>query len=185
MIFLLLLFCTTVGAAQLPVTAPRAPVVGCLTNDEPGPARLPTRQATAPPYHPIPTMTGPTVVIQPSAGACSGRFHVAIVVARVFPVVGAEFIALGRQEQVIPDMSLAAESYPDGRLPYLSDRMVQFTTPANLPVRELILLNPQDELNTLTEVRVRLPPALNPDAVALMQLETTCVQRRDGCQGLQ
>jgi hypothetical protein len=76
--------------------------------------------------------------------------------------------------------------------------LVQFTTPANrtglgtdgqfeqseLLVRGLILLNLADELNTLTEVRVRLAPALNPVAFAVLRLETTCVQRRDGCQGL-
>jgi hypothetical protein len=243
----LLLACTTVGSAELPGTAARVPVVGCLTNDQAGPARLATHQTMAypgdqrlaeqisyysavhspgvfapkgwfcrgwygsngstlivtpqpmaPPYYPLPTITGPAVMIQTSAGGGTGRFHVGIVAAQLFPLVGAEFIARVRQEQVIADSSFDVEPYADDRLQYLSDRLVQFTTPANrtglgtdgqfeqsdLPVRGLILLNLEDQLNTLTEVRVRLAPALNPVALAVLRLETTCVQRRDGCQGL-
>ncbi|MFI4867994.1 MAG: hypothetical protein ACHQDD_01405 [Steroidobacterales bacterium] len=244
----LLLSCSTLGSAELPQTPQRVPVVGCLINDQTGPARLQTGQSMptpvdprlaeqiayysaaqtpgiyapkgwycrgwsgsngsilivtpkrmAPPYYPVPTITAPAVMIQSSAGATSGRFHVAIVAAQLFPLVGDEFIARVRQEQLIPDSSFDAEPHPDDRLQYLSDRLVQFTTPPNrtglgtdglfemsdLPVTGLIILNLGDELNSLTEVRVRVPAALNPVAAAIMQLETTCIQRHDGCQGLQ
>ncbi len=156
-----------------------------------------TPRRLAPPYYPVPTIAGPGVMIQTSAGATSGRFHVAIVAAQLFPLVGADFIASVKQEQLIPDSSFEAEPHPDDRLQYLSDRLVQFTTPANhtglgtdglfelsdLPVSGLIILNPGDEQNTLTEVRIRVPAALNSVAAAIVQLETICIQRHDGCQG--
>jgi hypothetical protein len=40
------------------------------------------------------------------------------------------------------------------------------------------------DVNTLTEVRVRLPPGLNAVAQAIVQLETVCVQLPRGCLGL-
>ena len=157
-----------------------------------------TPKRIAPPYYPIPAITGPAVMIQSSSAATSGRFHVAMVAAQLFPLTGGEFIARVRQEQLIPDSSFDAEPHPDDQLQYLSDRLVEFKTPPNraglgtdglfelsdLPVRGLIILNLQDELDSLTEVRVRLPAALNSVAAAVMQLETTCIQRHGGCQGL-
>jgi hypothetical protein len=49
----------------------------------------------------------------------------------------------------------------------------------------LTLLNLAAEVNTLTEVRVRLPAVLNPVADTIVQLETACVQLPRGCRGLQ
>jgi hypothetical protein len=157
----------------------------------------PTR--IAPPYFPLPVITGPGVVVQSSDAEGSGRFHVAIVAAQLFPLVGDEFIARVRQEHLIADSSFNAEPYPDDQVQYLSDRLVQFTTPPNraglgtdgmfetsdLAVRGLIILNLEDATNSLTEVRVRLAGGLNSIAAAIVQLETTCIQVHGRCRGFQ
>jgi hypothetical protein len=153
----------------------------------------------APPYFPLPVITGPAVMVQSSDAQGSGRFHVAIVAAQLFPLLGEEFITRIRLEHLIADSSFDAEPYPDDQVQYLSDRFVQFTTPANrtglgtggmletsdLAIRGLIILNLEDETNSLTEVRVRLPGGLNSVAAAIVQLETTCIQLRGRCRGYQ
>ena len=158
---------------------------------------LVTPRRVPPPYFPLPMITGPAVMLQSSDAASSGRFRVAVIAAQVFPVVGADFIDRIRQEHVIADSSFDAAPYPDDQLQYLSDRLVEFTTPANrsglgtdgmlevsdLPVRGMMILNLPDEVNTLTEVRLRLPANLNPLAATIMQLETTCLQLRGRCRG--
>lgn len=157
-----------------------------------------TPKRIGPPYFPLPMITGPAVVIESSDAASSGRFHVAIVAAQLFPLVGDAFITRVRQEHLISDASFDAEVYPDDRVIYLSDRLVQYTTapnhaglgtaamlePSDLPVRGLTILNLESEANALTEVRVRLPANLNAVAEAVVQLETTCVQLPRGCRGL-
>jgi hypothetical protein len=157
-----------------------------------------TPKRVEPPYFPLPVITGPAVMIEASDAASSGRFHVAIVAAQLFPLIGGEFIARVRQEHLISDSSFDVESYPDDRLTYLSDRLAQYTTPPNraglgtagmlevsdLPVRGLTIRNLESDANALTEVRVRLPAALNAVAAAIVQLETTCVQLSRGCRGL-
>jgi hypothetical protein len=157
-----------------------------------------TPKRVEPPYFPLPVITGPAVMIEASDATSSGRFHVAIVAAQLFPLIGSEFIARVRQEHLISDSSFDLESYPDDRLTYLSDRLVQYTTPPNraglgtagmlevsdLPVRGLTILTLESEANALTEVRVRLPAGLNAVAAAIVQLETTCVQLARGCRGL-
>jgi hypothetical protein len=155
-----------------------------------------TPKALGPPYFPLPAISGPAIMIQSSPRETSGRFHVAIVAAQLFPLVGAAFIAQVRAERLIPDGSLVAERDSDDELQYLSDRFVQYTTPANhsglgtqgmldvsnLPIRGLTILSLEDAADALTEVRIRLPPNLNPLAAVLLQLETACVQRRGGCR---
>jgi hypothetical protein len=152
-----------------------------------------------PPYFPLPKITGAAVMIEASDAGTSGRFHVAIVAAQLFPLVGSEFITSVRQEHLIADSSFDPQPYPDDQLNYLSDRFVEYTSPANhtglgtdgmlamsnLPVRGLTILNLASEVNSLTEVRVRLPAALNAVAQAIVQLEATCVQLPRGCRGLQ
>jgi hypothetical protein len=156
-----------------------------------------TPKRIEPPYFPLPTITGPAVSIDTSDGGTSGRFHVAIVAAQLFPLVGSEFIARVRDEHLISDKSFEVQAYPDDQLRYLSDRFVEYTTPANrtglgtdglldtsdLPVRGLTLLNLAAEVNTLIEVRVRLPPGLNPVASTIVQLEAACIQLQRGCRG--
>src|ERR1019366_5040228 len=158
-----------------------------------------TPKRIEPPYFPLPVITGPAVMIQSSDGGASGRFHVAIVAAQLFPLVAEEFITRVRQEHLISDSSFDVEPYPDDQLRYLTDRFAEYTTPANrsglgtagmletsnLPVRGLTILNLEAEANGLTEVRVRLPAGLNSVAEAIVQLETACLQLQRGCRGLQ
>jgi hypothetical protein len=82
---------------------------------------------------------------------------------------------------------------------YLSDRLVEFSTPANhsgigtddmlevsaVPIRGLMILNLENEADALTEVRVRLPLSLNSAAEAILQLQATCIQSQKTCRGLQ
>ena len=157
-----------------------------------------TPRRLEPPFFPLPVITGPAVMIQSSDAGSSGRFHVAIVAAQLFALIADEFIATIRQEHVISDAAFQPEPHPDDQIQYISDRLVQFTTPANRtglgtdslfemsewPVSGLIILNLENDVNSLTEVRVRLPPALNAAAAAIVQLETTCIQLRGGCRGV-
>jgi hypothetical protein len=158
-----------------------------------------TPKRIEPPYFPLPMITGPAVMIETWDGGTSGRFHVAIVAAQLFPLLGSEFITRVRQEHLIADSSFDAEPYPDDQLRYLSDRLVEYTTPpnrtglgtdglfemSNLPVRGLTILNLEAEVNSLTEVRVKMPAGLNSVAQAIVQLETACLQLQQGCRGLQ
>jgi len=157
-----------------------------------------TPKRIEPPYFPLPTITGAGVMIESSDGGSSGRFHVAIVAARLFPLLGGEFITRVRQEHLISDSLFDVVPYPADRLEYLSDRFVEYTTPAHtaglgtdgmfeesdLPVMGLTIVNLAADVNTLTEVRVRLPAGLNAVAQAIVQLETVCVQLPRGCLGL-
>jgi hypothetical protein len=158
-----------------------------------------TPRRLEPPYFPLPMITGAAVTIDTSDAGTSGRFHVAIVAAQLFPLVGSEFITRVREEHLISDSSFDVKPYADDQLRYLSDRFVEYTTPPNrtglgtdgllelsdLPVRGLTLLNLATEVNTLTEVRVRLPAGPNSVADSIVQLETACVQLPRGCRGLQ
>lgn len=183
------------GAADLPgVYAPRG--WHCVAwNGSNGRILIATPQRLQPPYFPPPVITGPAVAIQSTSGEGIGRFHVAIVAAELFPVVGGEFVKDIRQEHLISDSSFDSQRFADDWVQYLSDRFVQYTTPANrsglgtegifatsnLPVRGLAILNLESEVIALTEVHVRLPSALNSVQEAIMQLEITCVQRPGGC----
>ncbi|MGH8230546.1 MAG: hypothetical protein ACRESY_01855, partial [Steroidobacteraceae bacterium] len=80
---------------------------------------LVTPKTLGPPYFPLPAISGPAVVIQSSPRDGSGRFHVAIVAAQLFPLVAADFIAAVRQEHLIADSSFVAEHDPDDELQYL------------------------------------------------------------------
>jgi len=157
-----------------------------------------TPKRIEPPYFPLPMLTGPAVMIETWDGGTSGRFHVAIVAAQLFPLLGSEFITRVRQEHLIADSLFDVEPYPDDQLRYLSDRFVEYTTPpnrtglgtdgmfevSNLPVRGLTILNLEAEVNSMTEIRVRLPVALHSVAEAIVQLETACLQLQRGCRGL-
>jgi len=161
-----------------------------------------TPKPLQPPYFPLPMITGPAVTIETSNGSSSGRFHIAIVAEQLFPVFGSAFITQVKQEHLLPDSIFDARPDPDDQLNYLSDRFVEYTTPpnrtgvatdgllqtSNLPVRGLSILTlsgQAGQADSLTEIRVRLPTALNAVAAAVMQLETACVQLRRGCRGLQ
>jgi hypothetical protein len=186
------------GASSLGVFAPRGWYCRAWYGSN-GSILVVTPKRLESPYFPLPSISGLAVTIDSSDAGTSGRFHVAIVAARLFPLVGGEFITRVRQEHLIADSSFDPEPYPDDQLNYLSDRFVEYTTPANhaglgtdgmlemsnLPVRGLTILNLATEVNSLTEVRVRLPASMNSVAQAIVQLEATCVQLQRGCRGLQ
>jgi hypothetical protein len=116
----------------------------------------------------------------------------------MFPLLGHELIDRVREEHLISDASFNTEPYPDDRLDYLSDRLAEYTTPANrsglgtdsllepsdLPIQGLTLLNPDVIADALTELRIRLPPPLIAVENAVIELETRCLQLRQGCRGL-
>jgi hypothetical protein len=168
-------------------------------NGSTGSVLLVTPKRLAPPFFPLPRISGPAVMIETSDGTGPGRIHVAIVATQLFPLVGGEFIAAVRQEHLVSDGVFDVEPHPDDQLRYLSDRFVEYTTPAHhagigteglletsdLPITGLTILNVQAEADSITEVRVRLPGSLNPLAEAIVQLETACVQLRRGCRSLQ
>ena len=99
---------------------------------------------------------------------------------------------------LLSDSTFDAQPYPDDQLSYLSDRFVEYTTPANhagvgtdgllqasdLPIRGLSILTLDPQQESLTEVRVRLAAGRDAIAAAILQLETACVQLRRGCRGL-
>jgi hypothetical protein len=158
-----------------------------------------TPKPIPPPYFPLPSIGGPAVTIATWDGESSGRVRVAVVASQLFSVAGSDFAARVRQEHLIADSAFDPESYPDDQLQYLSDRFVEYTTPANhtglgtdgmldmsnLPVRGLTILNLADEANSLIEVRVRLPPNLNSLTEPILSVETSCVQLPKGCRSLQ
>ena len=158
-----------------------------------------TPKPIPPPYFPLPSIGGPAVTIATWDGESSGRVRVAIVASQLFAVAGSEFVARVRQEHLISDSAFDPESYPDDQLQYLSDRFVEYTTPANraglgtdgmldmsnLPIRGLTILNRVDEANSLIEVRVRLPPNLSSLTEPILTVETSCVQLPKGCRSLQ
>jgi hypothetical protein len=157
-----------------------------------------TPKPIPPPYFPLPSIGGPAVTIATWDGESSGRVRVAVVASQLFSVAGGEFVARVRQEHLISDSAFEPESYPDDQLQYLSDRFVEYTTPANhtglgtdgmldmsnLPVRGLTILNLVDDANSLIEVRVRLPPNLASLTEPILTVETSCVQLPKGCRSL-
>ncbi len=159
---------------------------------------LVTSKRLEPPYFPLPTIAGPAVMVQTSDQNGPGRFRVAIVAAQLFPVAGAELISRVREEHLISDSSFEAEPLPEDRVQYLTDRLVEYTTAANraglgtdtifetsnLPIHGLTLLTPTAEVNSLTEVRVRVGSGSDALASAIMQLETACLQMPRGCREL-
>ena len=159
---------------------------------------LVTPRPVAPPFVPLPEVTGPAVLLQSTDGSDVGRFHLALVADRLFPLLGHDVIERVRDEHLIPDSSFDAEPYADDRLQYLSDRLVEYTTPANrpglgtdslleaseLPIRGVTLLKPEVPATALTELRVRLPATEQALEDAILDLETRCLQLRHGCRGL-
>ena len=159
---------------------------------------LVTPKPVQPPYIPLPSVTAPAVLLQTTDGSEVGRFHLALVAERLFPLLGRELIDRVREEHLISDASFNTEPYPDDRLDYLSDRLAEYTTAANrpglgtdsllevsdLPIQGLTLFNPDVVTDALTEFRIRLPPALSAMQNAIIDLETRCLQLRQGCRAL-
>jgi hypothetical protein len=159
---------------------------------------LVTPKPVPPPFVPLPEVTGPAVLLQITDGTDVGRFHLALVAKRLFPLLGQDIIDQVREEHLIPDTEFKEEPYPDDRLQYLSDRLLEYTTPAHasglgtdslfqaseLPIAGVTMLKPENLPAALIELRLRLPASLQAVGDAILDLETRCLQLRQGCRGL-
>jgi hypothetical protein len=159
---------------------------------------LVTPKPLPPPYFPLPAISGPAVLMQTTDGTDVGRFHLALVAERLFPLLGRDIIDRVRQEHLIADASFDTEPYPDDRVEDLSDRLVEYTTagghsglgtdtllePNDQPIRGLTTLNPEVLTDALTEFRIRLGAPMAPVEEAIIELETRCLQLSRGCREL-
>ena len=159
---------------------------------------LVTPHSLPPPFFPLPAVNGAAVLMQLTDTSESGRFHVAITAARLFPLLGHELVTKVRDEHLISDSSFDVQPYADDRLQYLSDRLLAYTTPArhtglgtdsmfessDLPIRGVTIFNPNGEIKSMTELRVRLPEAQRALGDAILDLETRCFQLQQGCRSL-
>lgn len=154
-----------------------------------------TPQGIRPPYFPIPMISGPAIYISSADAGTSGRFEVAITAARLFPHSTREFVERIKGEDIVPAKDFDVKPFPADRLRYLSERVVEFTTPANkngfgtsgmlrvsrFPIRGLVALNPEAEIDSLTELYVRLPAELSDLTQPILAWESLCLIREQGC----
>jgi len=134
-------------------------------------------------------VTGRGVIAIESYGGTSGRFDVAEVSARLFPVVMADFVARVKAEGFpVPDFA-KIKPYPDDQYTYLNPKLVEFTTPAHEkgigtgifvpstnPVRGVVSLAAGDERETnLLQFQLRLSPSDDRLAQTLIDLELQCL----------
>jgi hypothetical protein len=115
---------------------------------------------------------GPAIQLSAMDGGTSGRFSVAETIARVFPAYR-RFAEKVRAEHLGLD-TLPSGPYPADRLHYLSDTIVEYTTPANTdglgtdsrlrknasPITGVAILTGYD--TACITLSMRLPPALTP-----------------------
>jgi hypothetical protein len=159
---------------------------------------LVTPRPLPPPYFPLPAISGPAVMMQTTDGTDVGRFHLALIAERLFPLLGHDIIDRVRQEHLIADDSFDTEPYPDDHVEDLSDRVVEYSTagghtglgtdsllePNDQAIRGLTVLNPEALTDALTEFRIRLTVPLAPVEEAIVELETRCLQVPRGCREL-
>lgn len=126
------------------------------------------------------SLAGPAIQLGFSYGGTSGRFEVAAVVARVFPVAK-KFVQDVIAEGLEPKVDFPSEPYPDDELARLSDTEVEFITPPNkeglgtqgwlkkngMPISGVLILS-TDEENDLTRLNVRLATDMRDLAPAII-----------------
>jgi len=117
-------------------------------------------------------ITGPAVQASESSGGTSGRFEVARVIARVFPAYKA-FARSVIEEGIEPAGNFPFGPYPNDKLTYRSDRVVEYQTPPHseglgtisrlkmndYPIDGVAIL--QGTTPDLLLLTVRLPPDMN------------------------
>lgn len=74
-------------------------------------------------------LEGPVVYVISLHAATSGRFPVAIIAARLFPQTAHAFIERIKAEEFEPTNDFDVQPFPTDQLHYLSDQVVEFTTP--------------------------------------------------------
>ncbi len=153
-----------------------------------------TPQEIPPPYFPTPKITGPAVYVS-GLVATSGRFWIAITAARLFPQSTHEFVERIKGEGVLPAKDFDVKPFPSDHLHYLSERAVEFTTPAGqdglgtsgmlqasvLPIRGLVALNPEAEIDSQREIYIRLPAELSDLIQPILKWQSLCFIHNQGC----
>ncbi|PRC90581.1 hypothetical protein [Solimicrobium silvestre] len=145
--------------------------------------------ATFPP-HPI---SAEGVVIMGRDGETSGRFEVAEISARFFPDVMKEFIQYVKDEK-LTQSNIETKPYPQDVINKVSDRMVEFTTPANLDgfgtgmfaksdqsIRGVAALSPESEGPNIIVLRMRLAKEQRSLTDPIIKIMESCIQKSTGC----
>jgi len=125
-------------------------------------------------------LTGPAIQISDEDGSTSGRFEIAAVIARVFPAHMA-FTQSVIAEGIEPASSFPTGPYPNDKLTYVSNEIVEFQTPANtdglgthsqllkgnLPIQGVAILYGAD--TSLLQVSMELPANMSEVAGAIIK----------------
>src|SRR5262249_30654474 len=113
-------------------------------------------------------ITGSGIDAATTSGETSGRFHVARIIARVFPSERS-FVERVIAEGILPASEFPTGPYPSDRLAYKSDHVVEYETPARRqglgtesalrpnadPIRGVAIL--QGPEVSLLQLAIRLP----------------------------
>jgi hypothetical protein len=140
-------------------------------------------------------IAGPGVELVFRDGDTSGRFEVAKISSRFFPDSMREFIQQVRAEKLMPDSEFNVKPYPNDTVKRISDRMVEFSTPARQagfgtegllqqsdePIRGIVALNPPTEENSLSVLWVRLLAGQGSLSTSITGLQGQCLRRPTGC----
>ena len=152
--------------------------------------------STAPPdSSPAKHIAGPGVELAFRSGETSGRFEVAEISARLFPDIMRDFIQEVRDEKLVPDSPFNVKPCPSDTVNRISDRIVEFSTPARQagfgtegllqqsdePIRGIVALNPPTEETGLSVLWVRLQAGQESLSTAITGLQAKCLGRLGGC----
>ena len=140
-------------------------------------------------------LNSPAVYISSLHAGTAGRFPVAIIAARLFSQVAHDFIARIKAEDIEPANSFDVNPFPTDQLNYLSERVVEFTTPPGedgigttdtlrasaLPIQGVVRLNLEAETDSLQEIVLRLPAELSKVASPILEWGSACLVHNQGC----
>lgn len=113
--------------------------------------------------------TGPAIQLAHLYGATSGRFEIAKIANRLFPVAQS-FVRDVIDEGIEPKEAFPSTPYPNVSMTSVSDTEVEFTATVadagiglrakpGLPVSGVLTLLPEDDMD-LVRIEIRLPPEL-------------------------
>jgi hypothetical protein len=127
-------------------------------------------------------LKGPAVQLSYIYGGTSGRFEVAKIAARLFPIATA-YVRQVIEEGVLPEEEFSSEPYPNDVLARRSETEVELKTPAdsicigthsrlakgNDPIIGVVLVFPKRDMD-MVQLDVRLPPELARLAPAIVEV---------------
>jgi hypothetical protein len=139
-------------------------------------------------FDPETRLTGPAIELSRTMGGTSGRFGVAKIAARLFPVAR-PFVELVIDERFIPEEEFPSGPYPNDTLVRISDTEVEYATPANSegmgtygrvakndqPISGVAILLPAEDMD-LIKLDVRLSPEMR-------DLSPTIIRTIESTQG--